>query len=336
MGEAQTQRPSAKDANEALLEAASCGDIPALETALRAGADLKARDRIGRLATWNAAHAGQREALLALIAAGADIHDKEEGGAPPILGAAGSLRDAGASCMAELLREGADPDARCGRGITPAMAAACQGNVAILKQLIEAGADIQANDGVASSQVDAAMDAIHGSSPDCLRMLLQAGANLEARDARGRTLAMRAAGKHGTLSKPMLAMLMEAGADIHAKDDSGKTVCMHAASNREGEAMLRMMIQAGCDIEARDDRGRTAALHAAGDGRRECLLALAHAGADLDARDIHGENAADLAKEGDPDLSSLIQGLALAQREAKALSLASGAGLPAKPRPARI
>ena len=55
-----------------VFAAAANGDAAAIEAALRAGGRVDARDDAGRTPLHVAAHAGRRDAMRALVAAGAD------------------------------------------------------------------------------------------------------------------------------------------------------------------------------------------------------------------------------------------------------------------------
>jgi len=89
-----------------LIVAASGDDQAEFDTALAAGADVRARDRSGSTALACAAVRGSMTRVTRLIAKGADVNGSDNTGCTPLMQAA---RNDHADVVALLLRAGADP-----------------------------------------------------------------------------------------------------------------------------------------------------------------------------------------------------------------------------------
>ena len=87
----------------------------------------------------DAVKSGDRAAALAMIAAHADVNTPEVDGTTPLHWAV--HRD-DAELVQRLVRSGARAEVRNNYGVTPLAEAALVGNVAVLKLLLEAGADV--------------------------------------------------------------------------------------------------------------------------------------------------------------------------------------------------
>jgi len=89
---------------DSLIWAAKRGDLVALETAIRSGANVNSKDSQGWTALFHAAHHGNTKALQLLIDAGADVNRGRESGFTALFSAVGGghleavrlLLDAGA------------------------------------------------------------------------------------------------------------------------------------------------------------------------------------------------------------------------------------------------
>jgi ankyrin repeat protein len=92
---------------DSLIWAAKRGDLVALETALRSGANVNGEDSQGWTALFHAAHHGNTKALQLLIDAGAEVNHRKETGFTALFSAVGGghvdavrlLLDAGAEIV---------------------------------------------------------------------------------------------------------------------------------------------------------------------------------------------------------------------------------------------
>jgi ankyrin repeat protein len=181
--------PSAAEVAQfgALHAAAHRGDLPRLAAALASGAAINGRDRHGRTALHVATFARQRDAIRALVKAGADLGalENDRYDAVTITAVADDeetlklLLELGAS--AKLVTSRYDG--------TALIAAAHLGHDGVVRQLIAAGAPL---DHVNNLHWTAAIEAVvlgdggprHQAT---LRALVDAGANLALADRAGKT-----------------------------------------------------------------------------------------------------------------------------------------------------
>ncbi|KAK1566077.1 ankyrin repeat-containing domain protein, partial [Colletotrichum navitas] len=93
-----------------------------------------------------------------------------------------------------------------------------------------------------------------------VKLLLEAGANLHARDWEGRT-PLRLACANDDLKTA--TFLIEAGADVQSTDNNGKTPLFYTVLRRE-MACLDVLLSHGADINHRDNRGQTPVFEGSG------------------------------------------------------------------------
>jgi FOG: Ankyrin repeat len=231
-------------------------------------------DRTGETALILAARNGHWDVMMALMEAGADVNDHDERGWTPLmyaahrhwhLGAVKYLLKAGADIQAKnadgvravdvlmemtavissvgdaefmrmLLRAGADVNriVSDARDETPLMRAADEGNPEIIRMLVEAGANLTAEDFLGHT---ALMHAAYNGRPEAVQALLDAGADVHStRHADGETLLMMALLPPGVSDSrepferrlEVVKLLVKAGADVNAKNNEGKTVFDYA------------------------------------------------------------------------------------------------------------
>ncbi len=164
---ARPQRPT-------LLRAAHAGDAEAVNTLLRQGADVNARDAELWTPLMVAAVRGHAEVVRSLLQGGADVNAGNIKGWTALMLAV-SVGDA--EMMRVLLQGGADADIRDREGRTPLISAAAENNVECLKVLLEHGADVNAADMYGETATTLA--ARHGYT-DVFDLLGRAGAHINA------------------------------------------------------------------------------------------------------------------------------------------------------------
>ncbi len=212
---------------------------------------LELTDHKGWTALAHAAwRSGVKPAIGDLIDAGARV---EALGWTPLHEAA-VRRDA--KRVPELLREGADPNARDRWGRTPVMWAArfIDKDRETIPALVRMGADVNAadEDGATALHI-AASHAWDGELAD----LLNNGALVDVRDGSGKTpLMYAAASRHHDYQ---VLYLLKAGAKVDGIDNEGRTALMHAAIGwRPYGHSVEFLLAAHADKGIRDHRGRTA------------------------------------------------------------------------------
>ncbi len=127
------------------------------------------------------------------------------------------------------------------------------------------------------AQVTALINAAQNGHSDIVRQLLEAGADINATNDFGVTALIWAATKGHS---DIVRQLLEAGADINAKDidNDGDTALINAAQKGHSD-IIRQLLEASADINATNDYGVTALRVALQRGNLECGRILQAAGA---------------------------------------------------------
>ncbi|WP_305806361.1 ankyrin repeat domain-containing protein [Stenotrophomonas sp. YIM B06876] len=232
---------------------------------------------------------GRPEAVMTLLANGADPRARDTDGNTPLHHAARSS-DPG---VAALLRDAAaEVDALNHEGHSP-LALACQaGNWRLARFLLERGAKPEPVDGVPVLVSAAGTDE---DDPAGVQLLLKHKARLDARD-RQRRSALHEAAQAGHVE--IVAVLLNAGANIEARDALGRTPWLEAARYARAEVMERLLLHTP-QIDVVDAEGGNALLLAC---RAENVSAglirrLLELGVAADVAGADGRRAVDLAAE---------------------------------------
>ena len=129
-------------------------------------------------------------------------------------------------------------------GMTALMWAAERGCEAVLRLLVEKGADLNAKERDGKTALMKAAER-HETT---VRLLLEKGADMNAIDKGGSTVLMIAAKYE---REAVARLLLEKGADMNTINRRGRTALMIAASNG-GEAVVRLLSEKGADINTKD------------------------------------------------------------------------------------
>ena len=261
-----------------LVDAASRGDLGAVEALIAAGADPNAR-MDGYPALQLAVRDGTVEVVGALLAAGADVNAFGEW-------VPGCCQDRDTA-----LHQAVRYWYVCGDGDIEY----CPARAEVIQVLLAAGADVDAR------QELGGMTPLHAAANvgrrfevrEMLLMLLNAGADPNAQDEYGRTPLHFAA---GSISSAAIAVLLDAGAEPDTWDEYHRTP-LHLAACVGGPENVDALLDAGAYIKARDHRGMTP-LHLAVDSCRSpaVIAVLLDAGADPKARVLSGRTPWDFVR----------------------------------------
>ena len=105
--------------------------------------------------------------------------------------------------------------------------------------------------------------------PDAARELVEAGADVDAHGTGWMTgTALQSAASARNL--PVAEVVVAAGADPDARQGQGWTP-LHSAAHNGDVAMIAVLLAAGADVTLADDEGRTAADHARDEATRAAL-----------------------------------------------------------------
>ncbi|CAB1112189.1 unnamed protein product [Ectocarpus sp. CCAP 1310/34] len=346
----------------ALMEAATSGSQEVVDLLLAAGADPMVRDKDGVSPLMSAAAQGRAEACKVLIAKGNDVNAMANSGGTSLMFAAGAghteaaevLIAAGADVNAKLeakpefLEQLAQTIADGGEeptgddahrdDVTALMVAAQGGHEAVVKLLVEKGADVRAKDEegftpllnagnfeeVASFLVESGadpndvytddagkehnllFDSVALGNEEFAELLVSKGATASYRDAGGASVLVHAS--HAKMPKVVKALLeapASAGVDKDAASDEGVTPLIAAAMKGHVD-IVDMLIGAKCNLDAVDKDGTNALMAAASNGHLEAATSLVKAGAALDKQNSDGHSALMFAYNGRAQVASLM------------------------------
>ncbi|RDW57753.1 hypothetical protein BP5796_12554 [Coleophoma crateriformis] len=180
-----------------------------------------------------------------------------------------------------LLEKGADLETKDQYGRTPLSWAAANGYEAIVQLLLEKGADLDTKDHDGRTPLSLATENGHEAM---IQLLLEKGADLETKNQYGRTpLSLAVEEGH----EDIVQLLLEKGADPDTKDHDGWTPLSLAAANGH-EAIVQLLLEKGADLDTKNQHGRTPLSLAAEEGHEAIVQLLLEKGADLDTKNQHG------------------------------------------------
>jgi ankyrin repeat protein len=167
----------------------------------------------------------------------------------------------------------------------PVVLAAAQGNLLLVRQLIEKGATVKS----------ALFGAVLSANIDLINLLIEHGADVNEQNSSGETPLLKAAKTRSpNLWQPIASLLISSGAQINHSDQNGSTFLMQAAS-RGDLPFMNSLLSLGADVNARTKRGYTP-LHFTQDAK--IASRLISAGAIVDARTADGWTSLRVAISG--------------------------------------
>lgn len=308
--------PADEDRDQRTLPmlAALQGDLRLLRQLIGRGVDLNHRHGglTALLAATRDSWHGRPEAVMTLLANGADARSADNEGNTPLHHAARSTDPAVAAL---LLDAGAQVDALNNEGFGPLAIACASGNWRLARFLIEHGARPEPAGGQ-----PALLAAVSGDDdPGGAQLLLRHKARVDARGQDQRTALMQACAAGNA---EVVALLLDAGADRNAHDGHGLTPLLEAAGYGHTAVVQRLAL-AKPDLMAVDSQGRNALMLACiADAEPALLRQLIQMGVDPSRGDADGKRPIDIAIEHgrwplvsvlDPDYilpASVAEGLA--------------------------
>jgi ankyrin repeat protein len=156
-------------------------------------------------------------------------------------------------------------------GSTPLMQAAIAGSPEAMTLLIDAGADVNAQNAFGTTALMMSVADI-----DKVRLLLARGANVKAASKQGRTALFVAA--MGDSSSEVVDLLITKGADVRTKDVFGNSLLVAATAGND-LVTIRRMLDAGLDVNSADLVGSTPILASVYHGNLEAVKLLLAKGA---------------------------------------------------------
>jgi ankyrin repeat protein len=323
------------DMTTPLSSACSRRDLPVIEVLLAAGADPRilhhhppsvgqrfagavpprADTALHQLSRWPNNH-GVRTAettstearnrmmqcFRRLLDAGADVHQRNDEDATPLLVAADSI------AVEELLRAGSDVNARDFWGAT-ILHRTDSAAVALAVLDVAGGAvDLNAGSAHGRSVLSPLLGWIKKGSVEVVLRLLELGASAAVKDSKGDGVFHYLAQQSSIWpdSEPLISAFLSRGADINSANSAGQTILQLLAGSKASKSwqsttkghdiVLGAVLKAGANVEIRDVDGRTPLFHLAQASRLDAKSVerisktLIDAGADLDTRDKEGRS----------------------------------------------
>ena len=206
-----------------LADAVQHGDKQAVQSLLKARADVNAPQSDGATALHWAAYLDDAETTALLIRAGAKVDSPNNYGVTPLALAATS---GNAAIISLLLKGGADPNRTVRAGETPLMFAARTDRADAVKALLEAGAKVDAKE-TWNGQTALMWAAAAGRGP-VVQALIDRSADVHARSNAG-TTPLAFAVRRGDMAA--VRALLAAGANVNEKRPDGATPLLVAVIN---------------------------------------------------------------------------------------------------------
>jgi ankyrin repeat protein len=229
-----------------LLDAVRAGNVAAVRSLLKSGADPNQAAADGSTAVHWAVHGDNLTMLNALLAAGAKPDGVTRYRIAPLTLAA---QNGNAAIVERLLAAGANPDTASEEGQTALMTAARNGNVAAVRALLKRGAQV----GLAESfrGQTALMFAAGEGNTDAVRLLLEFGAKRDDRSKGGYTPLLFAVRNN---RYETVTFLLAQGANVNDRLPDGTTALSIAILNADFD-LAAMLLDSGADPNIPDPRG---------------------------------------------------------------------------------
>ena len=195
----------------------------------------------------------------------------------------------------------ADVNRRAVDGSTPLQWAVYDGDVAEVRRLLKAGADVSLANNYGATPMGLAAEV---GNAEIIKLLLEAGADPDSPNPDGQT-ALLAVARTGNVEAAEL--LVKHGAKVDARERWGGQTALMWASARRHPQMMQFLISKGADVNARsldrdyqrhvtaegrpknlDSGGLTPLLYAARENCLACVEVLLRNGADIDLPDPDG------------------------------------------------
>jgi ankyrin repeat protein len=241
-----------------------------LQQIIAGGADLKKCPGVMESAVYY----NSIESVKILLDIGVDPNEKKQGTYTP-LGTA--VRDNHPEIAALLLSREADPNLK-GQELPIIQALS---KPAILRQLIEGGANVSQYKGILEA-------AVYRNNIETVSILLDAGAPIDEKHNNRYTPLVTAIRDNHI---PIVAHLIAKGADVNAP---GETLPVIMAARFADTARLKMVLDAGVDVNKQYE-GRSALIEACEKNHKNSVALLLEKKADVNAVDGRGSTAMDIA-----------------------------------------
>ncbi|KAI1778867.1 hypothetical protein F4818DRAFT_437668 [Hypoxylon cercidicola] len=261
-----------------LVKAAEGGQADIVAELLKRNADPNGRNRNGQTALFSACMKGHNEVIQVLLDAHANVEAQDKEGRSPLLFLASEKPGKGKwtiETLKLLLSHGANIEVKDQIGRTPLLWAATNGNIDLVRILLESDADINATNNRGRTALHLAAESTHRDHHETMvKLLLNYKANSCAVSDGGWTPLHNAA-QSGYA--PVVALLLEANAFVNAVLSNGMTPLHWAAFNGFEEIVKLILTRPEVDLTIKDSFNRTPMLCAAEKNHPEIVQLLSPA-----------------------------------------------------------
>ena len=291
----------------ALHEAVAQGNSEIVQILVDAGADIEAEGFMSRTPLSLAAEEGASEIMKVLLGRAPDPDtaasgDSKKAPSPSVIGGKAlfaAIESDNAAMVRLLVEAGADVNAAEGfGGNTPLHEAVEGGNAEIVQILVDAGADIEAEGFMGQTPLSLAAE--EGAS-EIMQILLGQGADNGTPEGEDKqTPAIGSEALFNVIEKgdvETVRLLVEAGADVNAAEGFGGNTPLHEAVEGGNAEIVQILVEAGADIEAEGFMDQTPLSLAAEEGVTEIMQILLGQGADNGTQEGEDKQAPAIGSE---------------------------------------
>ena len=265
-----------------LLHYATEGNLTAIKQLVAMGADITIRNEGGQSALMFAAQNGHTDIVTLLVDAGADVNAQADDGATALIFASMFNHP---SSVEILLKNGADPDLSTYHyGQTTLMVADAGGNVEIVQILLSNGVVADTRDTDGSSALRYALSQQHYT---VAKLLMDKGSSINGMASNGLTPLIDAVIINNIHA---VQFLINNGADINLYHREGASALVYAAA-KGFQPIVELLIESGAAIDAKAGDGQTALIAATRGGYYSIVEVLLDAGSDASLTTQNGISA---------------------------------------------
>ncbi len=280
-----------------LLVAACAGKSDMVTFLLDKGANPHKKDKRDCSAIWYCVATGQKDNVVRLHKAGADLNMKHNSSTLLMLAISKDLSDV----AGYLLDNNVDVNIRNNVGRTAVSFAVHQGNMNVLRALEKHGADFLIVDENGDSLLNIVSDCSDARiQVEMTQFLIDKGVEIDMVNNDGKTPLSKAVENS---NEAVVQLLVQNGADINRFNKKGLTPFLIAARAKDTQ-MMRCLVEAGADVNAYDFDGMTALMRAAERDDIHQLTQLLELGADVYLKNSKEETALDVIERVKGNYSS--------------------------------
>ena len=291
--------PHGQEDTEGRACPAMWADPAVCQVLIDAGADIEAKDSMGRSPLHWACRSGALDVVKLLVKAGAGVRVTDNNGRTCLMCA--SSRGEAETVRYLVGLKDVDVNHISDDGRSALFSAVRNKHADVVEVLIDAGADIErkGNDGRSPLLVASS------ANLQIVKMLVKAGAGVRATSNEGNTCLFFATYRGHTETMRYLVGLPQV--DVNHKNNKSLTA-LHCAANNNHAAVVEVLIDAGADIEAKDDATGSSVLHLS--RGLDVVKLLVKAGAEVRVTDDNGSTClAGASARGEAETVRYLVGL---------------------------